>query len=149
MPHVERLIVDKSVSIQNSEEKWCRTRYTLEANVSDMESEQDLETFKEQLEKKVDDWLRREQGIEPNQTSVKNPKKQDELDFNPNLLLKHEWKGRKTGDGEWEAGSLEWGWDFLDNLPDSVVNRLREGSITIQNHVFTATDQIVQVQKQE
>ena len=59
-------------------------------------------------------------------------------DFNPLDLMEHEgWKGRKKADGSYDPGSLEWGWDFADQFPESVIQALKKGPFEIDRYVFS------------
>jgi len=70
-------------------------------------------------------------------------------DFNPEELMKHEWKGRKTGDGQYEKGSTSWGWDFRDQFSQEVIKALEKGPITIDQFEFTLGDQLVSAKKKK
>lgn len=61
-------------------------------------------------------------------------------DFNPELLLKHPWKGKKTGEGEYAKGSCSWGWDFIDKFSKEVIAVLKKGPLTIDKYEFALND---------
>lgn len=56
-PRIDRLKVSKGCTLQLDDKTWVKTRYGLEADVTDVETEKAMEKAKEDLEKKVDDWL--------------------------------------------------------------------------------------------
>jgi hypothetical protein len=59
-------------------------------------------------------------------------------DFDPMDLLEHEgWKAKRLSDGTYAKGSLNWGWDFADNFPRSVIRVLEKGPFEIDRYVFT------------
>jgi len=59
-------------------------------------------------------------------------------EFDPQVLLEHEWKGRKRKDSSgYEKGSLSWGWDFASEFPESVIKVLRKGPLTIEGYEFS------------
>lgn len=81
-------------------------------------------------------------------TEVKTPAAVSEKEFDPEDLMKHEWKGKKIGEGQYAEGSLSWGWDFKDNFKPETIKALEcDGSLTIDNYKFTLTEKIVQTQK--
>jgi len=71
-------------------------------------------------------------------------------DFDPSDLMKHEWKGKKLGQGQYEEGSLSWGWDFRDNFKPATIKALEQDSIlTIDEYEFTLLEKIVQTHKRK
>jgi len=70
-------------------------------------------------------------------------------EFNPEDLMKHDWKGKKDGEGGHKKGSLAWGWDFKDKFPESVIKALEKGPITIDEYEFTASEAIVNAKKKK
>jgi hypothetical protein len=69
------------------------------------------------------------------------------LDFNPEHLTKHMWKGKKLGHRHWADGSLAWGWDFIGEFPEDVIAVLEKGDLTIGESVFSLSDKVVNVKK--
>ena len=69
-------------------------------------------------------------------------------DFDPEDLMKHEWKGKRIGQGQYAEGSLSWGWDFRENFKPETIKALEQDSIlTIDQYEFTLTEKIVQSKK--
>jgi len=62
-------------------------------------------------------------------------------EFDPDELLKHEWKGKRktTGEGH-EPGSLSWGWDKKDQFSEAVIQVLEKGPLTIGEYEFGIDD---------
>lgn len=70
-------------------------------------------------------------------------------EFNPEELMKHEWKGKKTGEGQYAPGSTSWGWDFKDKFSKDVVTVLEKGPVTIGEYEFTLSGTIVNAKKKK
>jgi hypothetical protein len=64
-------------------------------------------------------------------------------EFDSQLLMNHEWKGKKTGDGQYAKGSNSWGWDFADKLPKEVIAVLEKGPLQIDKYEFTLEGPLV------
>lgn len=77
------------------------------------------------------------------------PKPAGQADFNSTDLMEHKWKGRKRGEGNYAAGSLEYGWDFADQFKPETIEALKRGPLTIDKYVFKFTGKIVQTKKAE
>ena len=69
--------------------------------------------------------------------------------FNPEDLMKHNWKGRKDGAGGYEKGSTAWGWDFKKNFSEELIKTLEKGPIMIDQYEFTVGDQLVSAKKKK
>ena len=69
--------------------------------------------------------------------------------FNPDDLMKHEWKGKKTGEGEYAKGSVAWGWDFQDKFPPEVIKVLEKGPLMIDSYEFSLVGTIVQSKEKD
>jgi len=81
-------------------------------------------------------------------TEVKTPTAVSEKEFDPEDLMKHDWKGKRIGEGHYSEGSLSWGWDFRDNFKAETLKALEyDGSLTIEGYKFTLSEKIVQTQK--
>ena len=91
--------------------------------------------FEEIVEKKV-----KPKPVPP----VKMPKPSN---FDPEDLMKHEWKGKKLGHKHWEKGSLEYGWDFTDKFQQSTIAALESGPLTIDKYEFVLREKIVSTKK--
>jgi len=71
-------------------------------------------------------------------------------DFDPADLMRHDWKGKKISKGEYENGSLSWGWDYKDNFKPETIKVLENGKVlTIGNSEFILLEKIVQTKKIE
>lgn len=68
--------------------------------------------------------------------------------FDPEDLMKHDWKGKKIGEGQYAEGSLSWGWDFRDNFKPETIKALEADMIlTIGENEFMLSGKIVQTKK--
>ena len=70
-------------------------------------------------------------------------------EFDPKILMEHEWKGKNIGVRQWAPGSLAWGWDFTEQFPEEVIKVLQKGPLTIEGYVFTFNGKIVNVKKEK
>lgn len=140
---VTRIVVGKGKTVAGGDEKsWAKAYYEVEVLVEDPS---ELELAKGFAEGTIDGWLLGEaKPKEPVATQRSVP----EIDANE--LLKHEWKGRKTGPREYAKGSLDFGWDFANNFSDAVVEALEKGPLDIDKYRFNLTSQgIVQTKKKK
>jgi len=69
--------------------------------------------------------------------------------FDTHDLMEHEWKGKKTGDGQYNKGSLAWGWDFKTEFKEETIKVLAKGPFTIDQYEFTMGETIVNVKKKK
>ena len=90
--------------------------------------------------------LRAEQIID---SQLEQPEAPHIPQFNPEDLMKHPWKGRKTGEGQYAKGSTAWGWDFKDKFNEETIKALEKGPITIDEYEFTLGDQLVSAKKKK
>jgi len=68
--------------------------------------------------------------------------------FDPEDLMKHEWKGKKIGEGQYAEGSLSWGWDFRDKFKPETIKALEADFVlTIGENAFILLEKIVQTKK--
>lgn len=70
--------------------------------------------------------------------------------FDPADIMEHEgWKNRKQGEGNYTAGSLDWGWDFKSQFKPETLRALAEngGSITIDKYEVSLDGKLVKVRK--
>ncbi|MFQ6064240.1 MAG: hypothetical protein ACE5L6_02075 [Candidatus Bathyarchaeia archaeon] len=145
-PKIDRLVVEKSYTIQIDDKTWVKNRYGLEADVTDVETEEKLTKAKDNLEKKVDDWL-----LEATMTlqgrAVTEAQTAKIPEFNPDELMKHDWKGRKKGEGEYAKGSCAWGWDFKDEFSANVLKTLETGPLQIDQYEFKLEGNLVTAKK--
>jgi hypothetical protein len=70
-------------------------------------------------------------------------------DFDPKELLTHTWKGKKTGEGSYAEGSLNWGWDFRDKFSSAVIAVLEKGPVVVEQYEFTLGENLVNVKKKK
>lgn len=69
-------------------------------------------------------------------------------DFDPEDLMKHTWKGKRIGQGQYAEGSLSWGWDFRDTFKPETIKALEQDAVfVIGEYKFTLMEKIVQTQK--
>jgi len=69
-------------------------------------------------------------------------------EFDPQILMSHQgWKAKKTGEGQYAAGSLSWGWDFQDKFPAEVIKVLDKGPLEIDRYEFSLVGTIVQTKE--
>ena len=66
---------------------------------------------------------------------------QPETPQTPNInteeLMKHEWEGKKTGEGQYSKGSLSWGWDFTDKFSPEIIAVLKKGPLHVGEYEFS------------
>lgn len=139
MPKIEKLHVEKSVTVQKDDKTWIKNCYGLEVDVTDLDNEQQLETSKDGLSKKLSDWLEQEQLlVKPEKSIARSTRDEIEhapFDFNPEELMQHEWKGKKIGEG-----TLAWGWDFAGQFSENVIRALQKEPLIIDGYRFTLAE---------
>jgi len=124
--NVKELRVGKGITTQNGETEWHKTYYELVLNTDGFSPEL-VELHRETAEGYLDRLLHQDMKIQ----------QQEHPDFNPQELLDHEWKGRKTGQNSYAKGSLEYGWDFADKFSPDVLECL---PLTINGYRFSLTE---------
>jgi len=68
--------------------------------------------------------------------------------FDPEDLMKHAWKGKRIGQGQYSEGSLSWGWDFRDEFKAETIKALEQDSVlAIDKYEFALLEKIVQTKK--
>jgi hypothetical protein len=84
---------------------------------------------------------------------VATPEPQPELQqtpaFDSEELMKHKWKGKRTGEGTYAEGSLNWGWDFRDQFSKATIAVLEKGPLQIDQYEFSLTNTLVSVKKKK
>lgn len=138
---IKRLVVGKGRTTRPGDaEEWLKEYYEVEVVIEDPS---ELEITKANIVGLLDGWL----------SKPFKPPAQAEAphipEFNPEELLKHEWKGRKTGEGQYAKGSVSFGWDFRDGFSKEVIETLEKGPITIDKYQFTLAERIVQAKKKK
>lgn len=68
---------------------------------------------------------------------IDKPKAKAMAQFDPEELMRHEWKGKKKAGGGYTKGSLSWGWDFASEFSPAVVEALKKGSLKIDGYEFS------------
>lgn len=130
-------------------------RVGYEAALTELEGASSQEVLKvtASLEKLCDEYFQagRFQKQSPAKAEKPQPKPSEkQLSFEEKELLGHEgWKGRKIDNGEYEAGSLGWGWDFANNFSGETVAWLGKTARIVDGHEFSlaAEGRIVSVKK--
>jgi hypothetical protein len=117
-------------------EEWTKKYLEFAVRMPDQYTEKDLQEAMLRTEYLVDNWL----GA---------PEVPHIPEFDTGLLMNHAWKGKKLGDNQYEKGSVAWGWDFNDQFPDSVINVLKKGPLTIDKYEFTLLDVIIQAKEKK
>jgi hypothetical protein len=80
---------------------------------------------------------------------LKYDKSQQAPTFDSEELMKHKWKGKRTGEGSYAEGSLSWGWDFRDKFSKEVIAVLQKGLLVIDQYEFTLSENLVSVKKKK
>ena len=136
MSKIEKFTILKGVTrkIKDSENDYNRKSLQLEVRLPEQYTEQGFHEALARAELLIDGWLRvAEAPAIP--------------EFNPDDLMKHQWKGRKTGEGEYAEGSVAWGWDFKDRFSEDLINVLAKGPVTIDKYIFTVDRGLVTAKK--
>ena len=138
MSKIERFIIGKGVTrkVKGSENDSNRKYLQLEIRLPEQYTEQGFHEAVARAELLINGWL---------QTEVVQATGIPE--FNPDDLMKHPWKGRKTGEGEYMEGSTSWGWDFKDKFSEDTIKTLEKGPVTIDKYVFTLNRGLVNAKK--
>lgn len=93
-------------------------------------SDEDVATALNRAEYILDSWL-----------GTPTPEAQTQIpNLDPEDLVKHKWKGKKTGEKQWSEGSLSWGWDFADNFKKETLQVLDKGALTIGEYEFSLNE---------
>jgi len=152
-PKILKLYVEKGVSVEVAEGKWRRQAYGVEADVSMLESEEDLNKARIALENKIEDYLQLGEGavtekevaaipkIDPAeldecdwQTFQKQPAKLGQAgwiknptyftDFEaPSVLLELTKALAKAKDHKLVIGDMEYSLGGKDEMKDHFINR--------------------------
>ena len=76
------------------------------------------------------------------------PTRQPIPQFDPEDLMKHAWKGKRIGQGQYTEGSLAWGWDYADKFQETTIKILKKDAIfELEGYQFSLEGKIVQTQK--
>ena len=136
MSKIERFIIGKGVTqkVKGSENDYNRKYLQLEMRLPEQYSEQGFHEAVARAELLIDGWL-----------GVAEAPAIPEL--NPDDLMKHPWKGKKLGEGEYARGSTSWGWDFVNNFSEDMLKVLRKGPVQIDKYEFLLEGRLVTAKK--
>jgi len=109
-PKILKIYVEKGLSVEVAEGKWRRQSYGVEADVSMLESEEDLNKSRQALENKVEDWLQLGEG------AVTEKEVADIPDIDPAELNELPWTKYAGNPGEWIKNPAEFTSFECDNM---------------------------------
>lgn len=115
---------------------WTKKYFELTVQLPQQYSEQDFQAALTRAEYMIDTYLG-----QPETPSIPNVDTEE--------LMKHMWKGKKTGEGQYAAGSLSWGWDFQDKFPPEIIKVLEKGPLVIDKYEFSLIGTMVQTQEKD
>lgn len=137
MSKISEFRIGKGKTIASKDpEEWTKKYFELTMKMPEQFTEKDLQEAMMQAEYLVDNFLGQ-------------PETPQIPQFNPEELMKHEWKSKKTGEGTYAKGSPSWGWDFRDKFSPEVIKTLEKGPLTIEECEFTLGDNIVNAKKKK
>ena len=138
---ITRFVVGKGKTIKPSEaEEWFKNYYEIEAEVPQTYTRESIEEIRLQIEAMITDWLSKGEHESKEKSTVP--------DFDSEDLMKHAWKGKRIGQGQYTEGSLSWGWDFRDEFKPETIKALEQDAVfVIDKYQFTLMEKIVQTQK--
>ena len=110
-------------------EEWTRKYLELTVRMPDTFTEKDLQETMLRAEYIIDNWLG---SSETSQPQIPN--------FDSEDLMKHKYKGKKTGEKQWSEGSLSWGWDFTEAFKPETIKVLEHGPLDISEYQFKLND---------
>lgn len=127
-----RIVVGKGRTTAKGETEWLKEYFEVEVIVEDEKQITDAKNWAESL---IDGWLEVPvKGAVPVQPQAK---REGQIpNFDSEDLMKHEWKGKRIGEG-YAEGSLSWGWDFADEFKPATLAVLERGPETIGEYVFS------------
>jgi hypothetical protein len=137
MSKIVEFTMGKGRTVRPSEgEEWVRKHLELTIRLPEQCTDEGFREALTRAEYMIDNWLG-----EPEAPQVPQ--------FNSEELMKHEWKGKKTGEGQYAKGSVAWGWDFQDKFPPEVIKVLEKGPLMIDNYEFSLVGTIVQTKEKD
>jgi len=136
MSKIVEFKISKGITVETEEGKWPKKSLELTVQLPEKHTDKDVSAALAHAEYLIDTFLGQ-------------PEVEKIPQFNPEELMKHEWKGKKTGDGEYAKGSLSWGWDFKDQFSKEVIAALEKGPFIIDEYEFTLGETIVNVKKKK
>lgn len=130
--------MSKGITVEREGEKWTKKSLELTVVMPEKHTDEEVQAALTHAEYILDTFLGQpEAGHEAAQIP----------EFNPELLTKHPWKGRKKPEGGHEKGSLGWGWAKKEEFPDAVIKVLEKGPLTIGEYEFTLDGNLVSTKK--
>lgn len=142
MSRIEKFALGKGLTskIHGKEYEFTRKWLELTVQLPEQCTEKDFQVILTRSEYVIDNFLG--QPPTPAAAAPQIP------DFDPQLLMNHQgWKAKKTGEGQYAAGSLSWGWDFQDKFPAEVIKVLEKGPLPIDSYEFSLVGTIVQTKE--
>ena len=136
MSKIVEFKIAKRLTVDDKGKTWKKKGLELTVQMSEKHTDEEVQVALTRAEYILDTFL----GISE---AAKVPQ------FNPEDLMKHEWKGKKDGSGGYKKGSTAWGWDFKDKFPEEVIKALEKGPITIDEYEFTGGETIVNAKKKK
>jgi len=132
--NVKELRVGKGKTIQDGE-AWHKTYYELVLNTEGFSPEL-VELHRETAEGYLNKLLAMPESNTP----------EPPLEFNPEELISHRWKGKTNPKGGYYPGNLDFGWDFADKFSQEVIRCL---PLTINGYAFSLSEskKIINVKK--
>jgi len=136
---VKELRIGKGVTKQNGEE-WHKRYYEVTVDTSGCHDAICIEETRIYAEDLLAKWLNQPEPTTKTSAQPRIP------DFNPEILMKHPWKGNRKPKGGHYSGSLEWGWAHASEFPTAILDCLPQ---IIGEYEFTLSDnkKVVNVQK--
>ena len=138
--NIKELRVGKGTTVEKAGH-WEKVYYELLIHTEDL-SEDQVEDYRRTAAAYLDKLLEpiHVQPYPEVHPSVAHPEP-----FDPEELMQHAWKGKKTSTG-YAQGSLEWGWDFADQFSPEAIAAL---PMVIGGYQFILSDnqKIVSVAK--
>lgn len=137
----------KGITLESKSGQWTKKALSMVVQLPPAHNDEDLVIALTRAEYILDSFLGTPEtsGTEPSQTPAQTPTQVPNFDAED--LMKHEWKGKKTGEKTWSKGSTSWGWDFRENFKPETIQALEKGSVTIEEYEFSVTDTIVKSKK--
>lgn len=115
---------------------WTKKYFELTVQLPAQCSEQDFQAALTRAEYMIDTYLG-----QPETPPIPNVDTEE--------LMKHEWKAKKTGEGQYAGGSLSWGWDFQDKFPPEIIKVLEKGPLEVDKYEFSLVGTIVQTKEKD
>jgi len=136
MSKIVEFKISKGVTIEEDKNQWRKKSLEFTVQMSEKHTDEEVQVALTRAEYILDTFLGKPEVVEVPQ-------------FNSEELMKHEWKGRKTGDGQYAKGSMSWGWDFASEFSKEILQVLEKGPITIDKYEISLSEgkNLVQTKK--